>query len=72
MQKDGFCLLAKIQVITNCVLSLLVNWFDWFKNQASAVGFVSSYTTTTEKAINHAAGWSDNKKQYLLDCVKFK
>lgn len=24
------------------------------------------------KAINHAAGWSDNKKQYLLDCVKFK
>lgn len=22
------CLLAKIQVITNCVLSLLVNWFD--------------------------------------------
>ena len=24
------------------------------------------------KAINHAAGWSDDKKQYLLDCVKFK
>lgn len=24
------------------------------------------------KAINYAAGWSDNKKQYLLDCVKFK
>lgn len=24
------------------------------------------------KAINHAAGWSDNKKQYLLDCIKFK
>lgn len=24
------------------------------------------------KAINAAAGWSDNKKQYLFDCVKFK
>lgn len=24
------------------------------------------------KALNHAAGWSDNKKQYLLDCIKFK
>lgn len=24
------------------------------------------------KAINNAAGWSDCKKQYLLDCVKFK
>lgn len=23
------------------------------------------------KAINHAAGWSNDKKQYLLDCVKF-
>lgn len=39
MQKDVFCLLAKIQVITNCVLTLLVDWFDWLKNQASAVGF---------------------------------
>lgn len=24
------------------------------------------------RAINNAAGWSDHKKQYLLDCVKFK
>ena len=24
------------------------------------------------KALNMAAGWSDNKKLYLLDCVKFK
>lgn len=24
------------------------------------------------KALNHAAGWSDNKKQYIFDCVKFK
>lgn len=48
-QKDGCCLLAKIQVITNCVLSLLVNWLDWLKNQASAVGFASSYTTATGK-----------------------
>lgn len=24
------------------------------------------------KALNMAAGWSDNKKRYLFDCVKFK
>lgn len=24
------------------------------------------------RALNHAAGWSDNKFQYLFDCVKFK
>ncbi len=24
------------------------------------------------KALNRAGGWSDNKKQYLFDCVKFK
>lgn len=24
------------------------------------------------KALNMAAGWSDKKKLYLLDCVKFK
>lgn len=23
-------------------------------------------------ALNIAAGWSDNKKKYLLDCIKFK
>lgn len=24
------------------------------------------------KALNRAAGWSDNKNQYLFDCIKFK
>lgn len=24
------------------------------------------------KALNRVGGWSDNKKQYLFDCVKFK
>lgn len=24
------------------------------------------------KALNHYAGWSDSKKQYLFDCIKFK
>lgn len=24
------------------------------------------------KALNHAGGWSDNKKQYLFDRIKFK
>jgi hypothetical protein len=33
------------------------------------VGFVYD---DDRKAINHAAGWSDMKKEYLLDSVKFK
>ena len=33
------------------------------------VGFVYD---DDRKAINHAAGWSDMKKEYLLDGVKFK
>lgn len=41
--------------------------------QSSVGGWVCEFVYDDDrKAINHAAGWSDNKKQYLLDCVKFK
>ena len=41
--------------------------------KASVGGWVCEFVHDDDrKAINHAAGWSDNKKQYLLDCVKFK
>ena len=41
--------------------------------QSSMGGWVCEFVHDDDrKAINHAAGWSDNKKQYLLDCVKLK
>lgn len=42
--------------------------------EKSSIGgwFCEFVHDSNRKAINHAAGWSDNKKQYLLDCVKFK
>lgn len=41
--------------------------------KSSVGGWVCEFVHDDDrKAINHAAGWSDNKKQYLLDCVKFK
>lgn len=41
--------------------------------KTSVGGWVCEFVHDDDrKAINHAAGWSDNKKQYLLDCVKFK
>lgn len=42
-------------------------------HKSSVGGWVCEFVHDDDrKAINHAAGWSDNKKQYLLDCVKFK
>lgn len=41
--------------------------------KSSVGGWVCEFVYDDDrKAINHAVGWSDNKKQYLLDCVKFK
>lgn len=42
--------------------------------QKSSVGgwIVEFVYDDDRKAINHAAGWSDMKKEYLLDGVKFK
>ena len=41
--------------------------------QSSIGGWICEFVYDDDrKAINAAAGWSDNKKQYLLDCVKFK
>lgn len=41
--------------------------------KSSVGGYVCEFVHDDDrKAINQAAGWSDNKKQYLLDCVKFK
>ena len=41
--------------------------------KSSVGGYICEFVHDDDrKAINHAAGWSDNKKLYLLDCVKFK
>lgn len=41
--------------------------------ESSVGGWVCEFVHDDDRrAINNAAGWSDSKKQYLLDCVKFK
>ena len=41
--------------------------------QSSMGGWICEFVHDDDrKAINAAAGWSDRKKQYLLDYVKFK
>lgn len=35
-------------------------------------GWICEFIHDDRKALNRAGGWSDNKKQYLFDCVKFK
>lgn len=41
--------------------------------QSSVGGWVCEFVREENRqAINRAAGWSDAKTQYLLDCVKFK
>lgn len=41
--------------------------------KSSVGGWVCEFVHDDDrKAINASAGWSDNKKQYLLDCVKLK
>lgn len=41
--------------------------------KSSVGGWVCEFVYDDDrKAINHAAGWSDMKKEYLLDVVKFK
>lgn len=41
--------------------------------QSSVGGWVCEFVHDDDrKAINHAAGWSELKNTYLLDCVKFK
>ena len=41
--------------------------------KSSVGGWVCEFVHDDDrKAINHAAGWSDMKKEYLLDGVKFK
>lgn len=41
--------------------------------KSSVGGWVCEFVYDDDrKAINHAAGWSDMKKEYLLDGVKFK
>lgn len=41
--------------------------------QSSMGGWICEFVHDDDrKAINAASGWSDRKKQYLLDCVKFK
>ena len=41
--------------------------------QSNVGGWIVEFVHDDDrKAINHAAGWSDMKKEYLLDGVKFK
>lgn len=41
--------------------------------ESSVGGWVCEFVHDDDrKAINNAAGWSDSKKQYLFDCIKFK
>lgn len=41
--------------------------------ESSVGGWVCEFVHDDDRrAINNAAGWSDSKKQYLFDCVKFK
>ena len=41
--------------------------------QSSVGGWVCEFVREENRqAINRAAGWSDAKTQYLLDCVKFR
>jgi hypothetical protein len=53
--------------------SYLVGKVGGLVQKSSVGGWVCEFVHDDDrKAINHAAGWSDNKKQYLLDCIKFK
>lgn len=41
--------------------------------ESSVGGWVCEFVHDDDrKALNRAGGWSDNKKQYLFDCIKFK
>lgn len=43
------------------------------KEKSSYGGWLCEFVHDDDrKAINNAAGWSDYKTEYLLDCVKFK
>lgn len=40
---------------------------------ASVGGWICEFVNESDRTdINAAAGWSDRKRQYLFDCVKFK
>lgn len=53
--------------------SFLVGKLVRLVQESSVGGWVCEFVHEDDrKAINNAAGWSDSKKQYLLDCVKFK
>lgn len=47
---------------------------DGYNQRYEVSNFTLEYLVHDDdrKALNMAAGWSDNKKLYLLDCVKFK
>lgn len=58
---------------TGKLRSFIVGKLVRLVQKSSVGGWVCEFVHDDDrKAINHAAGWSDNKKQYLLDCVKFK
>lgn len=39
----------------------------------TTIGKICSFVYDDDrKALNKAAGWSDNKKEYLFNCIKFK
>lgn len=53
--------------------SFLVGKLVRLIKQSNVGGWIVGFVYDDDrKAINHAAGWSDMKKEYLLDGVKFK
>lgn len=53
--------------------SFLVGKLVRLVEESSVGGWVCEFVHDDDRrSINNAAGWSDRKKQYLLDCVKFK
>ena len=66
MQKDGFCLLVKIQHITDTVLFFVGKLVRLIK-QSNVGGWIVGFVYDDDrKAINHAAGWSDMKKRIFV------
>lgn len=52
---------------------LIVGKLVRLKEKSNYGGWICEFVHDEDrKALNNAAGWSDNKNEYLFDCAKFK